>query len=311
MKSRELGKTGIMMSELGYGCTAQFGKDFLGKQSISEEHALSLITAALKSGISFFDTGFNYGYAEERLGRCLASIFSEGTLKREDVIIQTKGCETLNADGSYGPNDYSPDWIKKSVEISLKRLQLDYIDLFALHSADPKVITDGLLYLLDDLKKQRVIRAYGVGGVSDDFGEWISNEKCFDYVMLTYNYTEARRNPLISKLHDNGIGVLSGGSLNRSMNTIKYFPRNRSELWYLMRAISHYRKELKRSKQFEFVNHIEGLTPQQISLAYILRNPNITSASFNTLSIDHLRDNVMATDIEITPDLLKKIDAIR
>ena len=74
---------------------------------------------------------------------------------------------------------------------------------------------------------------------------------------------------------------------------------------------NYYRKELKRSKQFEFVNHIEGLTPQQISLAYILRNPNITSASFNTLSIDHLRDNVMATDIEITPDLLKKIDAIR
>lgn len=58
MNKRPLGKTEIMMTELGYGCTAQFGKDFLGKQSISEDQAMSLITTALESGIRFFDTGF-------------------------------------------------------------------------------------------------------------------------------------------------------------------------------------------------------------------------------------------------------------
>lgn len=312
MKKRGLGKTGIEMTELGYGCTAQFGKDFLGKQSISEHHALSLITTALESGIRFFDTGFNCGYAEERLGRCLSQIFREsGDWKKEDIVIQTKGCETLNSDGSYGSYDYSPDWIRKSVEISLKRLQLDYIDLYALHKATPGDVSDKLFYLFEDLKHEGIIRAYGVCGVSDDFGEWIVKHKCFDYVMLTYNYAEARRNELIEKLYDNKIGILAGGSLNRSMNTIKRLPRNRNDLWYLLRALGHYRGEFNRARKFEFVKNIEGMTPQQESLAYILQNKNITSASFNTLDPEHLKENVQALNMELPQEIVEKIESVR
>ena len=311
VNKRELGKTGIMITELGYGCTAQFGKDFLGKQSISEHQAFSLVSAALDSGIRFFDTGFNYGYAEERLGRCLSSLFAGGTWKREDVVIQTKGCETLNADGTYGPNDYSPEWIKRSVEISLKRLKLDYIDLYALHGATPQVLTDELFDLFEDLKRQKIIRAYGVCGISDDFGYWISSKKCFDYIMMTYNYAEARRNPLIEHLNKNGIGILTGGSLNRSMNTISWFPRNRKELWYLARAVTHYRKELVRANEFDFVKNVDGMTPQQISLSYVLNNKNITSATFNTLSIEHLKDNINAIGMGIPSSILEKIESIK
>ena len=311
MKTRELGKTGIAMTELGYGCTAQFGKDFLGKPGISEEQALSLVSTALDSGIRFFDTGFNYGYAEERLGRCLSTIYGGGRWKRGDIVIQTKGCETLNADGSYGANDYSPDWIKRSVEISLERLKLDYIDLYALHGANPEVLTDELFNLFEDLKRQRVIRAYGVCGVSDAFGYWIAENKCFDYIMMTYNYAEARRNPLIDKLNESGIGILTGGSLNRSMNTLKHIPKNRNELWYLIRAFAHYRGELMRSRQFDFVKEVEGMTPQQVSLAYILSNSKVTSASFNTLNPDHLKSNVEATEMGLPLAIMERIESVK
>ena len=310
MNRRELGKTGILLSELGYGCTAQFGKDFLGKPGITEDQAYSLVLTAYKLGIIFFDTGFNYGYCEERLGRCLERLFGEG-IKREDLIIQTKGCETLNEDGSYGPNDYSPEWIEKSIEISLKRLKLDYVDLFAIHGAKPEVLSDRLFHLLEDLKKQGVIHAYGVSGVSDEFSNWISKEKCFDYVMMTYNYSEARRNPVIDTLTENGIGILSGGSLNRSLNTLRRIPRNRNELWYLARAYKKFKADLKRSKQFDFVNNVEGFTPQQVSLAYILENPNIASATFNTLSVPHLESNVKAAELKLPEDVKKRIEAIK
>ena len=310
MKTRELGKTGIVMTELGYGCTAQFGKDFLGKPGISEDQALSLVSTALDSGIRYFDTGFNYGYAEERLGRCFSSICGGGDWKREDIIIQTKGCETLNADGSYGANDYSPEWIKRSVEISLKRLKSDYIDLYALHGAKPEVLTDELFNLFDDLKRQKVIRAYGVCGVSDNFGYWIAKQKCFDYIMMTYNYAEARRNPLIDRLSESGIGILAGGSLNRSMNTLKHIPKNRNELWYLIRAYAHYRGELKRSRQFDFVKEINEMTPQQVSLAYILINSKVTAASFNTLNPDHLRSNVKAEEMALPQEIIERIESI-
>ena len=310
MNKRVLGKTGILLTELGYGCTAQFGKDFLGKPGITEDQALSLVKASLDSGINFFDTGFNYGYAEERLGRCLESIFADNKYKREDIIIQTKGCETLNEDGSYGPNDYSPDWINQSIEISLKRLKLDYIDLFAIHGARPEVLTDSLFDLLIDLKRQGVIKAFGVSGVSDEFGYWICKEKCFDYIMMTYNYAEARRNPLIEEFSKNGIGVLSGGSLNRSLNSLRKIPRNRNELWYMARAMRKFKGDLKRSKEFEFVNSVDNMTPQQISLRYILDNPNVTSACFNTLSVDHLKSNVKAAEMSLPEDIKKKIEEI-
>ena len=308
MKKRRLGITGIEMTELGYGCTAQFGKDFLGRPGIPEEKAYSLVSAALDSGIGFFDTGFNYGYAEERLGRCLSAIFAEGNRKRDEIVIQTKGGEVLNQDGTYGAHDYSADWIKKSLEISLKRLQLDYVDLFALHGARPEVLTDELMKLFEDLKSQGVIRAYGVSGISDEFGRWICEHKCFDYVMMTYNYAEARRNDLIRRLSANGIGVLSGGSLNRSLNTIRLIPKSRNDLWYLIRALGHYRKDVKRARQFDFVKNVEGMSPQQVSLAYILQNEGVTSASFNTTSIEHLKANVKAAGMTLPPELRNRID---
>ena len=310
MKKRRLGKTGIEITELGYGCTAQFGKDFLGKPGISEEQAYSLVHTALETGIEFFDTGFNYGYAEERLGRCLSAIFQEGIWKREDLVIQTKGCETLNEDGSYGPHDYSADWIKRSLDISLKRLQIDYVDLFALHGAKPGVLTDELMVLFEDLKRQGMIRAYGVSGISDEFGNWICEHKCFDYIMMTYNYAEARRNKLIEKLSANGIGILSGASLNRSLNTIRFFPRNRNDLWYAIRAISHFRGDVKRARKFDFVKEVEGLSPQQISLAYILQNRYVTSASFNTTNPEHLKSNVKAAEISLPSGIIERIEKI-
>ena len=311
MKTRKLGKTNIMITELGYGCTAHFGKDFLGKQGITEEQALALIKTALESGIRFFDTGFNYGYAEERLGRCLASALSSGSIKREDIVIQTKGSETLLDDGSYGPNDFSADWIKKSIEISLKRLQLDYLDLFSLHSVNIEDISDELIYMLEDLKSQGVIKAYGAAGITDTFGEWLCKNVCFDYVMMTYNYSEAKRNELVDKLKQNGIGILSGGSLNRSLSKFNYIPKNRIELWYLLRALKLFRKDIKRSKKYSFINHVEGMTPQQISLAYVLENDGFTSAVFNTINPGHLRNNALASEMKLPVEIKNRLDSIK
>lgn len=311
MNKRELGTTGIQLSELCYGCTAQYGKDFLGKQSITEETAFNLVSTAFECGISFFDTGFNYGYAEERLGRCLSELNKTRKIRREDIIIQTKGCETLNNDGTYGRSDYSSEWIKKSIDISLKRLQTDYIDLFALHGANISDISDELIHLFSDLKDQGVVRAYGVSGASDEFGWWVCQQRCFDYLMITYNYTESRRNKLIESLYDSGIGVLAGASLNRSFNARKKFPKTRSDLWYMIRGLAHFRQQKNRSKKYGFVSSVADMTPQQVSLSYILHNKCISSASFNTINVDHLKENVLATEMVLSDEIISKIEEIK
>lgn len=128
---------------------------------------------------------------------------------------------------------------------------------------------------------------------------------------MTYNYTEARRNPLIDRIHDCGIGILTGGSLNRSMNTIKRIPRNRKDLWYLMRALGHYRGEFNRAKKFNFIKEIDGMTSQQVSLAYIMRNDKVTAASFNTINPVHLKENVKALDMKLPQEIIEMIESVK
>lgn len=306
MIKRELGKTGIKISECGYGCAALFGKNVLGKEGISDKQAYKLIITALEKGINFFDTGFNYGYAEERLGKCLRRAFKEGIVKREDVVIETKCGETLNDDGSYGDFDWSSDWIKKSVEISLKRLNLEYIDMLAIHGGDNNICTDEFIKTFEDLKSQGIIKSYGANTFDTDFLKWICKEKCFDYVMLDYNIMKQEREILIRALYDNEIGVLAGAALGQSLFSKRKI-RNRNDLWYFLRSVVNFKAMRKKGKSFEFLNHYSGYTANQLALRYVLDNQYISSAVFNTTNVDHLTENLRATEITLPDNIRKRI----
>lgn len=305
MKKNFLGRSGIKISELGYGCAALFGKDVIGKQGLSDESALEILRAAINKGVNFFDTGFNYGYAEERLGRCLTEIFKNNEISRKEIIIETKCGETLNSDGSYGSYDWSPNWIKRSVEISLKRMGIEYIDLLAMHGGTPEDCSDELIHTFEDLKAQGIIRAYGVNSFDDRFLDWICKEQCFDYVMLDYNILKQSREEIIQRLYENGIGVLAGMALGQSLFAKKKI-KNRNDLWYLLRALAHFRENMKKSKDFRFLTRQKGFSGNQLALRYVLDNPYVTSAVFSTINKAHLSDDLSAADI-VMPDEIRKI----
>lgn len=298
MNTRLLGKTGIELTELGFGCSGLFGMKALGKDALTEEQTAALVKMAAESGIRFFDTGFSYGKAEERLGAGLSALIREG-YRREDFVIETKCGETLLPDGKYGPADFSPDWLRRSVEISLERLQTDHIDLLATHGGRRKYFTDEFFALMEDLKRQGLIRAYGVSsGVDAETLEWIAAERCFDYVMLRYNIFTQEQEERIQKLHDAGVGVLAGASLGEGLYSNRVLKvRNRKDLWYLARAFVHQRANLKRGKAFRFMSECEEATSNQIALRYVLDNPNVTAALFNTTNPEHLRENALASEI--------------
>lgn len=300
MNKRALGNTGIEVSELGYGAAALFGKDVLGKQGISDEQAYKLIYTSISNGVNFFDTGINYGYAEERLGRCISQIIGEGISRREDLVIESKCGETINPDGSYGPLDWSPDWIKKSLEISLKRLNLNYLDMFALHGECEKSKVGEVVKTLQDLKSQGLIRAYGVNTFSTEFLEWVVFEKCFEFVMLDYNIMRQDREPLIERLNAAGIAVIAGSALGESLYSKKIFRiKNRNDIWYLARALVRFRDLINKSKDFRFLTRQADYTANQLALRYVLDNSLITSACFSTINSDHLIENLRATEIQM------------
>ena len=308
MKKRILGNTGIQISEVGYGAAALFGKDVLGKQGITEETAYELISTAIKQGVTFFDTGINYGYAEERLGRCISAEIG-GIAKREDLVIETKCGETINPDGSYGPMDWSTENIKQNLELSLKRLQIDYVDLFAMHGeCDDKAKVEGIVKTFQDMKTHGLIRAYGVNTFNTEFLEWVVQEKCFDYVMLDYNIMRQDREPLIEKLTDAGVAVIAGSALGESLYSKKIFRvKNRNDFWYMARAVIRFRDLMNKSKDFKFLTKQDKYTANQLALRYVLDNKQVSSACFSTVNTDHLIENLKAVDIEMPEKIRKDI----
>lgn len=238
MKTRNLGNTGIKLSEVGYGAAALFGKNVFGKQGITDDYAYEIISTAIKHGVTFFDTGINYGYAEERLGRCINQVVKDGMVKRSDLVVETKCGERVNPDGTYGDMDWSTDWIKRSLEISLSRLNLQYIDLFAMHGGGIDDCTDKLIYMFQDMKSQGLIRAYGINTFDTKVLEWVADNDVFDYVMLDYNIMRQDRESLIKRLTDAGRAVVAGSALGESLYSKNVFRvRNRNDFWYMARAL--------------------------------------------------------------------------
>jgi aryl-alcohol dehydrogenase-like predicted oxidoreductase len=160
MKYRPLGRTGISVSEIGFGAWGIGGRT-AGTTSYGDTEdktSLAALVRALDEGITFFDTSSAYGngHSEELIGRAFAG-------RRQRVVIATKaGYEAWDR-----PPDFSPQAIRQSADRSLKRLQTDYIDLFQLHNAPLQVLkSEATLEMLSGLQKAGKIRAWGASAKS-------------------------------------------------------------------------------------------------------------------------------------------------
>lgn len=308
MKYKMLGSTGVKLSEVGYGAAALFGKDVLGKQGITERQAYQIFMAAVRRGVTFFDTGINYGYAEERLGRCISRAARKAPSIRSKLVIETKCGETINPDGSYGASDWSPGWVRRSLEISLERLGLEYVDLFAMHGGSVEDCSDRLIHTFQDLKAQGLIRAYGINTFDTKVLKWAAKERCFDYVMLDYNILRQDREPLIDVLAGAGVAVIAGSAMGESLYVKGISSiRGRNDLWYLARAAARFRGLAGRSRGFKFLARQEGYTANQLALRYVLDNKNVSSAVFSTVNLGHLVEDLEAVDMQMPEGVRREI----
>lgn len=300
-----LGKTGIFLSPLGFGCAGAWGKSVLGKPMISQYEAQALFERAYELGIRYFDTGHNYGFAEERIGRILKE---SSVVKREDIVISTKfGERAYNGDWL---RDFSPKWMKESVALSLKRMGIDYIDLLMCHGGEISDLSPELFEALGELKQKGIIRAVGINTFTDDVIKYVKETGCFDFVMLDYNILRQDREPVIKELYERGIGVIAGAALGEGLYMNSLFKiRRRKDLWYLARAFMRFKQQLKTSRNFRFLNNAEGISSAQAALKYVLNNRYITSAVFQTTSLKHLEENAAALNAEVPQEVFKMIKA--
>lgn len=300
MERRRLGNTDIYLTELGYGCASLWGKPGF----TSDREAVGLFRKAYEAGIRFFDTGFSYGTAEERLGQCIREA---GAAARGGMVVSTK-CGTRVSDSGRYCHDWSAEWMKRSLDTSLKRLGTDYVDMLQLHGPGVHDISDDVMGWMHGLKSDGTVRAIGINTFDTEVLEHVCSGRLFDFVMLDYSILRQDREPLIDRLAGNGIGVIAGAPLAQSLYSNRvYRMRGKRDVWYLLRALKNFRGHMRYGRRFRFINELDGFSGSQLALRYVLDNPLVSSAVFGSVSIEHIAENIQATEIKMPEAVRERI----
>ncbi|PEQ95826.1 aldo/keto reductase [Bacillus sp. AFS006103] len=313
MKYRRLGNSGLKISEIGLGSWLTYGK------AVEDNTAHNCIHKAYELGINFFDTANAYegGKAEEVLGEALK------VYPRSSYVVATK----LFFPMGDKPNErgLSRKHILEQCDASLKRLGLDYIDLYQCHRFDPEVPVEETIYALDDLIRQGKILYAGVSewsaaqienavgmGKANHLRPIISNQPIYN---MFERYIEKEVLPVCT---EKGIGQIVFSPLAQGVLTGKYKPNtekptdsraaNDSTNWVIN---SYLRNDvLECVQQLNGVAEDLGVTLSQLALAWILRHPSISSAIIGASRPQQVEENVKAVDLVLTQDILNEIEKI-
>jgi aryl-alcohol dehydrogenase-like predicted oxidoreductase len=300
MRYRPLGRTGLTVSEIGFGCASWWGKP-----AFDEARAVGLVHQAIDGGVTFFDTGASYsaGEAEPRLGRALKGRDASG------LVIASKA-GTFHAGGGRIARDFSAKAVVASAERSLRNLGLEALPLLQLHGPAPWELTDELLVALEGLKARGLVRMLGVNSFDPGVIEAVIGLSTFDVVMVDYNVLRPEREPLIARAAAAGKGVLAGMALAMGHTGFRVARiGGLQDLWYAARALKNHRAEVAKGVRFSFLHRLPQMTGSQAALAYVLANPHVACAVIGTTRPAHLAENLAASGLALAPQVRTRIEA--
>ncbi len=315
MEYVRLGSSGLKVSRIGVGCMS-FGGAEKGNfgWTIDYEHAKPIVRRAIDLGINFFDTAdmYSHGKSEEILGRAIKG-------RREDLVIATK---VYNAMGP-GPNDrgLSRKHVRRGVRQSLERLGTPYIDLYQIHRWDYDTPIAETLTSLNDLVREGKVNYIGGSSMwawqfatALDTSERLGIE-AFVSMQNHYNavYREEERE-VIPLCVSRGIGIIPWSPLARGFLTGKYRKGRepsgkRYEKDALLRERYFTQQDYKVLDAVIKVAKEKGVTPAQVSLAWLLHKPAVTSPIVGVTKVEQLEELVDALSVRLTKDDMARLEA--
>jgi aryl-alcohol dehydrogenase-like predicted oxidoreductase len=315
MNYRQLGRTGLYVSELCFGAMTFGGEGFwkvVGTQGQTE--ADRLVGRSLDAGINFFDTAnvYSFGASEQLLGKALGA-------KRSSVVLATK------VRGRMGPGvnetGLSRGHIMDSVHASLKRLGTDYLDLYQIHGYDAVTPLDETLRALDDLVRQGKVRYLGASNLA----AWqlmkalgISEHKGLArFESLQAYYTLAGRDlerELVPLMKDQQLGLmvwspLAGGFLSGKYRRDGQGPQGSRRTDFDFPPVN-------KERAYAVIDVMDGVAKEhdvsvaRVALAWLLHQPHVTTLIIGAKTEQQLEDNLAATSLKLTPEQLAKLDAV-
>jgi len=313
MNTRQLGKDGPHLTEIGLGAWAMGGPGKFGWGPQDDQESIRTIHKAIDSGINWIDTAAVYGlgHSEKVVGQAIKN-------KRDNVFIATK-CGQPWDENRRVRTDSRPESIRKECEGSLERLDIDVIDLYQIHWPDPQTNMEDSWGEMVRLKEEGKVRYIGVSNFGVDLLEKCQTIHAVQSLQPPYSILHRAKYPeveneILTWCRQNRVGVVTYSSIQTGLLTGKFDHQKLEELangdW---RRRNEFFQEPLFSKSITMVEALKPIADKyeksitELAIAWVLMNDAVTSAIVGARRPDQIEKNVGGTDWDISDGDMEKI----
>ncbi len=312
MQQIKLGSQGLTVSRLGLGCmgmSQSYGTAAAG--NADEAESLRVFETALDAGLTFFDTADMYGVGknEELVGRALGKVRSQVVIATKFALMRGPGGEMLGINGR-------PEYVRSSIDASLKRLNTDYIDLYYQHRVDPNVPIEDTVGAMAELVQAGKVRYLGLSEATPEQIRRAHN--VHPITALQSEYSLWNREPeeeVLPTVRELGIGFVPYSPLGRGFLTGELkspddfapddFRRNNPRF-----QGENFQKNLKLVEAVQQIAEQKGVSTAQLALAWVLAQGHDLAPIPGTKRVKYLHDNIGALDMELSAAELQQLAEI-
>lgn len=305
MKTRELGKSGLVVSALGLGCMGM--SEFYGPRD--EKESIETIHRALDRGMNFLDTAdiYGLGHNEELVGRAIQG-------RRNQVILATKFGVIRGSDGSFLGVNGRPEYVRSCCEASLRRLGVDVIDLYYQHRVDPNTPIEETVGAMADLVREGKVRFLGLSEAAPQTLRRAHAVHPIAALQTEYSlWTRDPEDEILPTCRELGIGFVAYSPLGRGFLTGRFksvhdFGEGDYRVYSPRFQGENFERNLELVRRMEAMAAEKGCRPAQLALAWVLAQGDDIVPIPGTKRTRYLEENLGALDVELTADDLARLN---
>lgn len=309
MKRRELGKSGLSVSSIGLGCMGM--SEFYSPEEMDDSESIKVIHRFLDAGGDFLDTADMYGSGrnEELVGKALVG-------KRDKVVLATKFGNVRGPNGEFVGVRGDRQYVRACCEASLKRLQVDVIDLYYQHRVDPKVPIEETIGAMKELVEEGKVRYLGMSEASADTIKKAAKVHPIAALQSEFSlWTRDIEGEILPTVRELGIGFVAYSPLGRGFLTGQFarfedLPENDYRRFSPRFQGDNFDKNLELVKEIEAMAGQKGCSSSQLAIAWVLQQGYDIVPIPGTKRIKYLEANMAALDIVLSQSELEKLESI-